>query len=184
MTEVWKDIEGYEGLYQVSNLGKIKSIPHVIKTWRGEFVSKEKICVLSQEHNGYLMKYLSKNGKKKFHLVHRLVAQAFLPNPLGLPFINHKNENKADNRAENLEWCDAKYNVNYGTCIERRAEKQTNNHGAKPIVQMDLTGNIIREFPSFSEAGRLLGLNIRSICKCCKGGQKTAYGYKWKYLYE
>lgn len=183
MNEIWKNIDGYEGLYQVSNLGRIKSIPHVISS-RGSFVSKEKICSLSKDRYGYVMKYLSKNGKKKYHSVHRLVAMAFLPNPGKLPFINHKNEVKSDNRVENLEWCNAKYNVNYGTCIKRRAKKQMNNHGAKPIVQMDLDLNEIRKFPSISEVRRVLGLNIRNVCNCCKGRQNTAYGYKWRYLYE
>lgn len=179
--EIWKDIENYEGLYQVSNLGRIKSLPHIVKTHRASFISKEKLCKLATEHNGYLMKYLSKYGKKKYFSVHRLVAKAFIPNPTGLPFVNHKNENKSDNRVENLEWCDAKYNTNFGTGIERRAKKQTNKHGAKPVIQIDMNDNEIQVFQSFSEIGRVLGLNIRNICRCCMGYQKTAYGYKWKY---
>lgn len=182
MKEEWKDIDGYEGLYQVSNLGRIKSIPHVVKTWRGSFISKEIVRTLAKDRNGYLMIYLCKNGKKKYHSVHRIVAKAFVANPHNYSVVNHINEDKSDNRVENLEWCDAKYNINYGTCIERRAEKQKNNHGAMPVAQIDLNGKVIARFPSISEVGRILGLNIRSISKCCKGGQKTAYGYKWSYI--
>ena len=174
MDEIWKDIEGYEGLYQVSNLGRIKSL---VKNG----CKQEKITTGALRKDGYMMIYLSKNGKKKYHSVHRIVAKVFIPNPNNLPYVNHKNENKADNRAINLEWCDAKYNVNYGTCIARRAKAQTNRHGAISVIQYSLVGSVIAEYPSMMEASRKSNVPVRAICACCKNHQKSAFGYVWKY---
>lgn len=117
------------------------------------------------------MIYLRKNGKRSYHSVHRLVAKAFIPNPKELPFVNHKNEKKADNRATNLEWCDAKYNTNYGTCIKRRARAQTNRHGAISVIQYSLHGDMIAEYPSLMEASRKSNVPVRAICACCKNYQ-------------
>ncbi len=115
MNEIWKSIEGYEGLYEVSNLGNVRSLNwHLTGTIR----------VLKPRQNGYgyLSVILYKNGKMKKFYVHRLVASAFLPNPQNLPQVNHKDENKTNNSIENLEWCSCKDNINFGTGIKRRAE--------------------------------------------------------------
>lgn len=172
--EIWKDIPNYEGLYQISNHGRIKSLIR-------KFCKQEQIVKCSLRKDGYIMVYLSKNGKKKYHSVHRIVATVFIPNPNMLPFVNHINENKADNRVENLEWCDAKYNTNYGTCIERRAKSQTNKHGAISVIQYSLKGDMIAEYPSLMEASRMTKVPARAICACCKNYQKSAFGYVWKY---
>lgn len=111
--EIWKDIPGYKGLYQVSNLGRVKALPKLVG--RGKrYHASEKFIKLQKTQNGYMIATLSRDGNKNRFLVHRLVAIVFIDNPLDLPFINHKNEIKTDNRVENLEWCTAKYNSNYG----------------------------------------------------------------------
>lgn len=171
--EEWKDIQGYEGLYQVSTLGRIKGLPR--KNRKREIILKPII------HNGYEQVYLCKSGVKKYHSVHRLVAIAFIPNIDNLPYVNHVNENKADNNIENLEWCTAKYNTNYGTGMKRRIEKQKNDHRSIAVNQYDLNGRFVDEYPSISEAGRKTHIPIRAICAVCKGHQKSAFGFIWKY---
>ena len=117
--EEWRDIEGYEGLYQVSNYGRVKSLERNVTTGFGDRHIKEKIIILNQLPNGYLYYCLSKNNKKKGFYIHRLVAETFIPNPNNLPEVNHKDEDKTNNCIENLEWCDRSYNINYGTCKKR-----------------------------------------------------------------
>lgn len=117
-SEIWKDVVGYEGSYQVSNLGRVKRIKHTTKNY---FFS-ERIVNQYVNMNGYMMAPLSKDGKDKHKAVHRLVAQAFIPNPNNLQCVNHKDENKQNNNVENLEWCTKKYNTNYGTMKERKSK--------------------------------------------------------------
>lgn len=128
--EIWKDVPGYSGMYQVSNTGKIKSLSR-LKRGRGKsmFVTPERILSGIRNKYGYLEVILHDGSTIKHHTIHRLVATAFIPNPESLPQINHKNEIKNDNRVENLEWCDAKYNMNYGTRTKRAHEikKSTKN---------------------------------------------------------
>ena len=123
--EIWKPVPGYEGLYEVSNLGRVRSVNRYVKS-KGEsyWLRKGKMLSPAKDKNGYLKVNLSCNGKNNIIRVHRLVAQAFLPNPDNLLEVNHKDEDKTNNRVENLEWCTAKYNNNYGTKIER--QKKTN----------------------------------------------------------
>ena len=163
--EVFKDIKGYEGLYQVSNLGNVKSL-----NYNG--TGKERILKSCVHKSGYLVVILYKDGKAKIHYVHRLVAEAFIDNPDNLPCVNHKNEDKTDNRVENLEFCSYQYNINYGTRNERIS---------KIVVQYTLDGVFVEEYPSVSEAKRQLGYSQGNISECCLGKRKTAYGYKWKY---
>lgn len=116
MEEFWKDIKGYEGFYQVSNLGRVKSLAKYQKGNGGSiFWRKETILKPANSGRGYLMVVLIKNKKRKSYILHRLVADAFIPNPYNLPQVNHKDENKTNNVVSNLEWCDNKYNSNYGT---------------------------------------------------------------------
>ena len=164
--EIWKKIEGYEG-YEVSNEGRVRGDKGVLK--------KEKTRC------GYLRVTLYKDGKQKHFQIHRLVAAAFCSNPEYLPCVNHKNEDKTDNRVENLEWCSHKYNINYGTCIERRAKLQTNRNTSKPVLQFTLDGVFIREWPSLKEVNRVLGYATTNISKCCLGKSKMAYGYIWRH---
>lgn len=174
--EVWKDIQGYEGFYQVSNLGRIKSLSRPISNGKWIRISKEKIRKLQRHKQGYMMVGLEKNGKKKLCTVHRLVAEAFIPNPECLPEVNHKDENQSNNHVGNLEWCTRKYNVNYGTGTERRALTRS-----KPVMQIGKCHSVVSRFSSISAAGRMTGYNPRRICACCRGLIHSAYGYLWKY---
>lgn len=121
-SEMWKDISGYEGLYQISSTGKIKGLPRV--TVQNQIL-KERMLVPNVLNNGYLQITLYKDGKHKSFLVHRLVANAFIPNPENLPEVNHKDENKTNCNIDNLEWCTRKYNLNYGTRNKRSAESRS-----------------------------------------------------------
>lgn len=174
--EEWKDIEGYEGMYMISSLGRVMSYFKLHAVPESDGILKH-----SKNRHGYLQIYLTKNSKSKYFAVHRLVAKAFIPNPHNLPFVNHLNEIKDDNRVCNLEWCDAKYNTNYGTSIQSRASLQKNRHGSKPVEQYSLNGEYLTTFPSIMEATRVTGIPPRAICATCRGYQHSAFGYKWKY---
>lgn len=174
--EIWKPVVGYEGLYEVSNLGRVRSLDRYAKQPKGG-LRLIKGRILNQYINrcGYLFVSLSKNGKVKKITIHRLVAQAFIPNPDNLPEVNHKDECKTNNRADNLEYCTRKYNLYYGTGNSRRADKQS-----KPVLQFDLQGNFIKEWSSLIEAGRN-GFGQGNISLCCQGKQKFHKGFIWKY---
>lgn len=181
--EIWEDIKGYEGLYQVSNLGRVKSLDRYVRSKNNSIALKKgKLLKTHTDKDGYLSICLYRTKCKKFQ-VHRLVAEAFIPNPYNLPQINHKNELKDDNRADNLEYCDCCYNINYGTRNERTGQKLRNNpKRSLPIVQIDIKTNIlVAEFPSVMEAERQTGFKEQAIRNCCKGKTKSSYGYKWKY---
>ena len=180
-SEIWKDITGYEGLYQVSNLGRVKSLPRVNRCVDKYYTRKGKVLTGHPDKDGYLVVHLSKNGIERRFRVHRIVAKSFIPNSNKLPQVNHINEIVNDNRVANLEWCDCKYNIQYGTGINRRAKSQMNRHGAKKVLQFTLDGKFVREFPSNMEVVRVYGFRQSHINECCLGKAKTAYGYKWKY---
>lgn len=164
--EEWRDIPNYEGFYQVSNLGRVKSF----------YGLKEKILKPGIPNNGYYQVELCKNSIRKFYMVHRLVWEAFNGQiPEGLQ-VNHINEIKSDNRLSNLNLMTAKENCNWGSRNERRAKKQS-----KVVLQFDLNDNFIKEYPSAIQIERENGFGQGNISKCCKGKRKTAYGYKWKY---
>lgn len=173
MTEIWKTVKGYEGLYEVSNLGNVRSLDY--HNWG---VVRNLTPVM--DCYGCMRVCLCKNNKQRNGLVHRMVAQAFLENPLELPQINHINENKSDNRVENLEWCDCLHNNNHGTRNER-ISKSKRNTKCKKVIQMDLQGNFIREWVSLNEIMRVLGFNAAFVARCCHGVKPTAYGYRWQY---
>lgn len=178
MDEVWKDITGYEGLYQISNYGRVKSLERKVRHNYGKFRTvPEKILKPSPDGDGYLYVSLSKEGKKKNPKIHKLVALHFLSNPDNLPQVNHIDENKDNNVVTNLEWCTSLHNLQHSNVISKG-----NTARAKAIIQKSLTGEIINEFCSISEARRKLGLKSHAgIVKCCKGEQKTSHGYKWEY---
>lgn len=174
--EEFKDIQGYESEYQVSNQGRVFSIK------RGKMLKP------SKNTKGYLFVDLCKDGKTKHYLVHRLVAQAFLENKLQLPQINHISEDKTDNRVCNLEYCTAKYNMNYGTRTERAISKMLAHPNTcikqpKPILQFTRNNEFVKEYPSLMEAERQTGINHRNICQCCRGNKSYSHvgNYIWRY---
>ena len=180
--EEWKDILGFEGLYQASNLGRIKSLKRFRKGKNGSLAPVEERILKPQINScGYYQVVLCKNSIQKFYLVHRLVWEAFnCQIPEGYE-INHINEIKTDNRLSNLNLMTCKENNNWGTRIERSAKKQINGKRSKAVLQFDLQDNFIKEFPSAMQVERELGFANGNIVNCCKGKYKTAYNYKWKY---
>ena len=175
MNEIWKDIDGYEGLYQVSNLGQVKSIRDKYGNYR------EKILKQGKRKDGYLYVNLYKEGKRKYNLVHRLVANAFIPNPNGYTCVNHKDENPLNNCVSNLEWCTHKYNINYGSRTTKAAEKLTNRQDlSKQVYQYDKQGTLVAIWDSTMECKRN-GYNQGHVAACCRGERKTHRGFKWSY---
>ena len=179
MKEIWRNVVNYEGLYMVSNLGYVKSLGN--GNARNPNWQKERILKSGKDKDGYLLVALFKDGKRKTLRVHRLVAQAFIPNPDNLSQVNHINEIKKDNRVENLEWCDAKYNANYGTHNKRVSESQTNYPKFSKQVLCVETGVI---YPSVMQVKRELGFSNTNISEVCLGKRKrkTAYGFHWRYI--
>lgn len=191
MNEIWKDIPGYAGRYQASTLGRIRSTDkNVIKRSGVSGFYKGKILKSFMSTGGYLYITIAEEpGKFRPRRLHRVIAETFIPNPLNLPQINHINEDKTDNRAENLEWCTGSYNSNYGHRAEKFALSMQNKPSlSKEVNQYDLKGNYLNSFPSAAEAARFLNLNDKTaacrIGQCCRHLFKTgnsAYGYLWEF---
>jgi len=182
--EIWKDIEGFEGRYQISNFGNVMSLNYMSRGFAN--LLKQKI-----NNKGYAWVDLWKYNKSHPMQVHRLVAQAFIENPKNLPFVNHKDENPLNNNVENLEWCTQKYNTQYSLNLHPERYKRNGyirhrNFGAykhsRRVRQIDiLSEEVVREYNYIAEAGRILGKNEYGIRECCLGKRKTAYGYKWEF---
>lgn len=184
--EIWRDIPGYEGLYQISSLGRVKCLERVY--YCGDKHSRrvqEEIVMRPTSVKGYIRLSLSKDGKRGSFLVHRLVAESFLPIPENLLSlvgtrklqVNHKDENLNNNSVDNLEWCDASYNVNYGSRNAKAAAKNTNGKKSTPVICLE-TGEI---FPSQTEVQRRLGINQSDVSRCCKT-EGTSHGFSWRFV--
>ena len=184
--EIWKDIDGYEGCCQVSNMGRVRSLDRYISisgdTKRQRFV-RGKILNLSRRitrnnEPGYFSVNLYKNGKDKLYTVHRLVAKAFIPNPNNLPKVNHKDENKANNRSDNLEWCTVEYNNNYGTARKRGSLKTM-----QPVLKFDLNGNIIKRYDSLCSAAKEENITKGNLANVCvnRNGKLTLNNHIFMY---
>ena len=180
--EIWKDIKGFEGIYQASNLGRVKSLERFRKGKNGSLVTvKERILKPKLTNRGYYRVDLWKQSIGKHYKVHRLVWEAFNGSiPEGLQ-VNHINEVKTDNRLSNLNLMTCKENTNWGTGIERGHKKQINGKTSKPVLQFTLEDILIKEYPSINQVERELGFAQPNISACCNGKQKTAYNYIWKY---
>lgn len=182
--EVWKDVAEYEGFYQVSNKGNVRSVA------RRDSIGREcggRMLKPRYDKDGYLRVTICKNGKQKTRFIHILVAGAFVPNPNGYSEINHRDENKVNNYANNLEWCTRRHNVNHGTMIERSAQARS-----KKVKAINIKTNEVITFNSTVEAGRK-GYNQGGVAKACRGTYKTITGkligdghlyrgYRWEYL--
>jgi hypothetical protein len=186
--ETWKSPPGYQGLYEISTYGRIKSKSKTIYQSNGHPMTfPSKILKPELRANGYLYVMLCKNGKRKTYKISRLVAQTFIPNPVHLPIVNHKDENKLNNCVDNLEWCTQKYNVNYSikkhpqrlAALNKRLIAE-NEKRQKQIVCMNETGEVVKTFSSLREASRKLHISLSSISRCLHNELKTAGGYKWK----
>lgn len=175
MNEIYKDIKGYEGLYQVSNLGNVKRLEYkkyntLTKT---NSVYKEHLLKKNIDKKGYYQVTLCKNGKIKPIKVHKLVAITFIPNIRNLPCINHIDGNKSNNNVNNLEWCSFKYNVQH-------AYKNDLMLNCKKVKQYDLNNNFLKEYNSINEASKRTSTNQGNISMCILGKRKTAGGFIWK----
>lgn len=180
---IWKGVKGYEGLYEVSDTGLVKSL-----------FRYKKILKPNKMNTGYLSVELFKNGTSKRMSIHRLVAEAFIPNPNNYPQVNHKDENKQNNNVENLEWCTAKYNLNYNngqilrhskidySTEERKKIARKNGKAAKKaIIQFSKENEYIAEYENIKQASVKLKINASHISETCKGKRKSAGGYVWRY---
>ena len=169
MEEIWKDIEGYEGKYMVSNFGRVKSLKDRYGNYR------EKIFKPCNDGHGYYFVLLCSNGKPKPFKIHRLVAQTYIPNPDNLDQVNHKDENKQNNCVNNLEWCTCKYNNCYGS----RNERMSKSRSKKVACYKD--GKIIKIYNAIKDVEKD-GFYHSNVCRCCKGQYKSSGGYTWRYI--
>lgn len=175
-SEEWKPIPGFEGMYEVSTWGRVKSY-----LYSKRYKTSERILSPGKNNKGYYFVTLCKDNKKKKCTIHRLVAEAFIFNPSNFPQVNHKDEHKENNCVSNLEWCDCSYNNSYGTKLQRAAEKCS-----KSVVQLDKNGVFIAEYKSTQEASRVTSISQGNISSCCnhKYRHKSAGGFIWMYKDE
>lgn len=188
--EIWKDIEGFEGIYQVSSLGRVKRLETKIFNGKAYYTIKERIIKGKNHSAGYRTFCLSYNKIRKDVLEHRLIAIHFIPNPNNFPCINHKDGNKQNNKISNLEWCSYLDNNQhaYDSGIKKptwKGRTGSKHCRSKKVEQIDIkTGNVINIFVSAMEASRKLGLCNSSLSACCTGRNKTSGGFKWRYANE
>lgn len=178
MKEEWIPIPGYEGLYEISTNGNVKMLGRRKRLWHGAYTSVSPKIVSQYLVCGYKkVKLRNYDGETKMVSVHRLVAMAFLPNPNNYPQVNHKDEIKTNNCVDNLEWCTAKYNTNYGTGKERCTMARY-----KPVMCVSPNGFEFSAWMSMKHACDDIGANYATISQCCHGKQKTGHGYVWSFI--
>lgn len=182
MEEIWRDIKGFEGRYQVSNMGRVKSLARyvTIRNKVGGLTDRpvpERIICTNKTKRGYLIVTLCKDAKMYFYSLHRLVALHFCDGYKPGLIVNHKDENPLNNRADNLEWCTYKYNSNYGTAVERSTKKQW-----KAIAQYDKDGNLIATYKNGKEAFEKTGFPRPCISDWCRGAHPCRAGFIWKFI--
>lgn len=185
MEEMWKDIKGYEGLYQVSNTGKIRSLGRTVEIIdkNGRKVTRvypSKILRYARDKRGYCRTSLTLNGKSTTLIVHRIVAQTFIPNLDNKPQVNHIDGNKENNNVKNLEWCTAKENTKKAFEIGLK-KKGKDVHNSKPVYQFDMNMNFIRKYETITEASKETKILHSGISRCCTGKRNQAGGFIWRY---
>jgi NUMOD4 motif/HNH endonuclease len=179
-TEVWKDIPGFEGLYMVSSIGRVKSLGRKAEN-KNQTIKEKILCPLKKGHYRYYQ--LRKGGETVREFCHRLVAAAFIPNQNNYPYINHINGTPRDNRVENLEWCTPSQNIKhaYKNGLMRPPKKQPLKR--KAVIQKTLSGEFIKEFESIESASNETGEPKATICRCAKGQTLNPTRYIWEYNY-
>lgn len=178
--EIWKDIEGYEGLYQVSSLGRVKSLERIVSKSNGRRMYVAERILKSFFNRGYEYVTLSKETKQPNLKVHRLVAEAFLPNDSTLPDVNHKDENKANNRVGNLEWCTKEYNRAYGT-LNKRVKSTWRKLYARKVALISMAREVVKVYECTKDV-EIDGFDRRAVDRVCKGLGHTHKGYMFAYV--
>lgn len=179
MEEIWKDIPLYEGVYQASNLGRIKSVERVaLKNYRGNRIVKERIMLGTVNRDGYLKVHFKHNDINKGYFIHRLIAQTFIPNPLNKPQVNHKDGNKLNNSVNNLEWVTNLENQQHAVRMGLKSHKTVNN---KSIEKYDMCDNFIECYNSLTLASKVNKISIGNLSSCCNGKRNSAGGFKWRF---
>lgn len=187
MEEIWKDIHGYEGLYQISNLGNVKTLHYGQKVSNNHWKeTSSRLLKQKTSTSGYQRVELYKKDSRKCFYVHRLVAMAFLDNPENKPQINHKDGNKLNNCVDNLEWATSSENLKHAAQTGLRINPMLGKKGkksplAKPVIQYDLDGNFVAYWHSVADVARAFNTKITTICACTNGRHKSSKGYIWKY---
>ena len=181
--EVWKDVAGYEGLLQVSNLGRVKTLDHYVRHKKAEHLKriKERIHTVQIGNSGYKYFMFCYNGQSKHLQIHRLVATAFIPNPENKPQVNHINADKLDNRVENLEWCTPSENMQHAyknrlIPLDKVGKKGALNNSARPVDSYSLDGQFLKHFDTMKEAANEYNIPLSGVCNCCNGYSKTCHG--------
>lgn len=178
--ECWKPIKGFPA-YLISNRGRVWSLNRDEKWGKYYRTRQGRFLIPRLGNQGYLYVGLCKNGRVYTKKIHRLVAENFIPNPYGYEVVNHRDEDRANNDVNNLEWCTTAYNVTYGMAKEKN-KKTFEEHGvSKRVCQYDLQGNLLATYRSLADASRISGVSTGAICWCCKGYNKQAKGFIWKY---
>lgn len=181
MIEEWKDIEGYEGLYEISNLGRVRSLDRIVVYSNGrKYFYKGEILKLKVDKYGYNIISFCKNGKHKTYTIHRLVASAFIPNTENKSCIDHINTIKTDNRVENLRWVTNKENMNNPLTLNKYFGKS--NHNSRSVFQFNKNMELIKKWDTIKDASKNLNINQSCISMCCSGKRNKSGGYKWGYV--
>jgi len=185
MPVIWKDVVGYENYYEVSNEGRVRSLDRGVRSCCNSVAIKRGVILKeTRRTDGYLCVNLSKKGKSRVTEIQRIVAMAFLENPDHLPCVNHKDEDRANNNVENLEWCTYKYNNDYGARKEKDRAARINGKMSIPVRQYSKGGVLIGQYPSMAEVKRRHGYDPSKISLVARGKRKTAYGCYWMYERE
>ena len=186
--EIWKDVDDYYGILQVSNMGQVRTLDHYVKHKRpgSKKHIKSKVHKLLIGNSGYAYFMLTLNGHTKHLQIHRLVAKAFIPNPENKPQVNHINADKLDNRVENLEWCTPSENMRHAYAtgripLDKIGKKGNLNNSAKAVDVYTLEGVFINHFDTMKDAAQAYNIPLSGVCNCCTGYSKTCHGMVFRY---